>query len=76
MTVEIREGRGCGPNGEYIHLHLDHLPAEVRPRPPPAPLTPAVALLPANPLLSARGGRGSGRQRGLRLRRRARRAAP
>jgi succinate dehydrogenase / fumarate reductase flavoprotein subunit len=29
MTVEIREGRGCGPNGEYIHLHLDHLPAEV-----------------------------------------------
>ena len=29
MTVEIREGRGCGPNGEYIHLHLDHLPPEV-----------------------------------------------
>ncbi len=29
MTVEIREGRGCGPKGEYIHLHLDHLPAEV-----------------------------------------------
>lgn len=29
MTMEIREGRGCGPNGEYIHLHLDHLPPEV-----------------------------------------------
>ena len=29
MTMELREGRGCGPNGEYIHLHLDHLPAEV-----------------------------------------------
>jgi succinate dehydrogenase (ubiquinone) flavoprotein subunit len=29
MTMEIREGRGCGPNAEYIHLHLDHLPAEV-----------------------------------------------
>jgi len=29
MTMEIREGRGCGPNGEYINLHLDHLPAEV-----------------------------------------------
>jgi succinate dehydrogenase (ubiquinone) flavoprotein subunit len=28
MTMEIREGRGCGPNGEYIHLHLDHLPPE------------------------------------------------
>jgi len=26
MTIEINEGRGCGPNGEYIHLHLDHLP--------------------------------------------------
>ena len=39
MTIEIREGRGCGPKGEYIHLHLDHLPAEVRRRarpPPPA----------------------------------------
>jgi hypothetical protein len=29
MTMEIREGRGCGPDGEFIHLHLDHLPAEV-----------------------------------------------
>jgi succinate dehydrogenase (ubiquinone) flavoprotein subunit len=29
MTMEIREGRGCGPNKEYIHLHLDHLPPEV-----------------------------------------------
>lgn len=26
MTMEIREGRGCGPNGEWINLHLDHLP--------------------------------------------------
>lgn len=29
MTMEIREGRGCGPNKDYIHLHLDHLPPEV-----------------------------------------------
>lgn len=29
MTMEIREGRGCGPNNEWIHLHLDHLPPEV-----------------------------------------------
>ena len=29
MAMEIREGRGCGAKGEYIHLHLDHLPAEV-----------------------------------------------
>jgi succinate dehydrogenase/fumarate reductase flavoprotein subunit len=29
MTMEIREGRGCGPDGEYIHLHLNHLPPEV-----------------------------------------------
>jgi len=26
MTVEINEGRGCGPNKDHIHLHLDHLP--------------------------------------------------
>jgi succinate dehydrogenase (ubiquinone) flavoprotein subunit len=26
MTMEIREGRGCGPNKDHIHLHLDHLP--------------------------------------------------
>jgi len=26
MTMEMRDGRGCGPDGEYIHLHLDHLP--------------------------------------------------
>jgi succinate dehydrogenase/fumarate reductase flavoprotein subunit len=29
MTMEIREGRGCGPDGEYIHLHLDQLPPMV-----------------------------------------------
>jgi succinate dehydrogenase / fumarate reductase flavoprotein subunit len=27
MTIEIREGRGCGPNKDFIHLHLEHLPA-------------------------------------------------
>jgi succinate dehydrogenase / fumarate reductase flavoprotein subunit len=29
MTVEIREGRGCGPNKDFIYLHLEHLGAEV-----------------------------------------------
>jgi succinate dehydrogenase / fumarate reductase flavoprotein subunit len=28
MTIEIREGRGVGPNKDHIHLHLEHLPAE------------------------------------------------
>jgi succinate dehydrogenase / fumarate reductase, flavoprotein subunit len=28
MTVEIREGRGVGEDGDHIHLHLDHLPPE------------------------------------------------
>ena len=28
MTVEIREGRGIGANGDHIHLHLEHLGAE------------------------------------------------
>jgi succinate dehydrogenase / fumarate reductase flavoprotein subunit len=25
MTIEIREGRGVGPNKDHIYLHLDHL---------------------------------------------------
>lgn len=29
MTVEMLEGRGCGPNKDYIHLHLDHLDPEL-----------------------------------------------
>jgi len=28
MTLEIREGRGCGPNQDHLYLHLDHLPPE------------------------------------------------
>jgi succinate dehydrogenase (ubiquinone) flavoprotein subunit len=26
MTMEILEGRGVGPKGDHIHLHLNHLP--------------------------------------------------
>lgn len=29
MDQEIKEGRGCGPDGAYIHLKLDHLGADV-----------------------------------------------
>ncbi|HXA26807.1 MAG TPA: succinate dehydrogenase flavoprotein subunit [Acetobacteraceae bacterium] len=29
MTIEINEGRGCGPNKEYIMLHLEHLGADL-----------------------------------------------
>ncbi len=29
MTIEIREGRGCGPKGEYIDLHIEHLDPKV-----------------------------------------------
>jgi succinate dehydrogenase / fumarate reductase, flavoprotein subunit len=29
MTMEIREGRGVGANGDHIHLHLQHLGADV-----------------------------------------------
>ncbi len=28
-TLEIREGRGVGPNKDHVYLHLDHLPPEV-----------------------------------------------
>lgn len=35
MTIEIREGRGVGPKGDHIHLHLEHLdPAIIRERLP------------------------------------------
>lgn len=29
MTMEIREGRGVGPERDHIYLHLDHLPPEL-----------------------------------------------
>jgi len=29
MTIEIREGRGVGPNKDHIFLHLDHLSPEM-----------------------------------------------
>ena len=29
MTVEMNEGRGVGPDKDYIHLHIEHLEPEV-----------------------------------------------
>jgi succinate dehydrogenase / fumarate reductase flavoprotein subunit len=29
MTIEIREGRGVGPDADHIHLHLEHLGPDV-----------------------------------------------
>ena len=29
MTMEIREGRGVGPENDHIYLHLNHLPPEL-----------------------------------------------
>jgi len=29
MTIEIREGRGVGPEKDHIHLHLEHLDPDV-----------------------------------------------
>ena len=29
MTIEIREGRGCGPNHDHILLHLEHIDPKV-----------------------------------------------
>ena len=29
MTIEMREGRGVGPEADYIHLHLEHLDSDV-----------------------------------------------
>ena len=37
MTMEIREGRGVGPNNDHIYLHLDHLDPDVGERLPGIP---------------------------------------
>ena len=29
MSMEIREGRGVGPEHDHIHLHLEHLGAAI-----------------------------------------------
>ena len=29
ITMELRAGKGCGPNKDYVYLHLEHLPAAV-----------------------------------------------
>ena len=29
MEIEVREGRGCGPNKDYIHLKVEHLGADL-----------------------------------------------
>ncbi len=29
MALEMREGRGVGPDGAYLHLHLDHIDPKV-----------------------------------------------
>src|SRR3712207_3977993 len=29
MSMEVREGRGVGPERDHIHLHLEHLGAEL-----------------------------------------------
>jgi succinate dehydrogenase / fumarate reductase flavoprotein subunit len=29
MTIEMNEGRGCGPRKDYIYLHLEHLGAKL-----------------------------------------------
>jgi succinate dehydrogenase / fumarate reductase flavoprotein subunit len=29
MTIEINEGRGCGPDRDYLELHLKHLDADL-----------------------------------------------
>jgi succinate dehydrogenase / fumarate reductase, flavoprotein subunit len=29
IEIEVREGRGCGPNKDFVHLKVDHLGAEL-----------------------------------------------
>lgn len=29
ITLEVNEGRGCGPHKDYVELHIEHLPPEI-----------------------------------------------
>lgn len=29
ITIEVKEGRGLGPNKDYVHLHLEHLDPKI-----------------------------------------------
>jgi len=42
MTTEIKEGRGCGPHGDYLELKLSHLkPEDIIKRLPGIPRSPS-----------------------------------
>src|ERR671912_670209 len=41
MTIEIREGRGCGPLKDHIPLHIDHLDPKLTHEPRPGFSKPA-----------------------------------
>lgn len=58
MTMEIREGRGCGPEKDHIYLHLNHLPPELLAERLPgisetAAIFAGVDVTKVSPLLSA-----------------------
>merc|ERR1712088_199607 len=42
MTMEIREGRGCGPEKDHVYLQLHHLPPEQLMARVPIPVIPTV----------------------------------
>ncbi|CAD6915695.1 unnamed protein product [Tilletia laevis] len=47
MTIEIREGRGVGPEKDHIYLQLSHLPPVSQRRPPSSPVsTSPIPVLP------------------------------
>ncbi|MDH5181122.1 MAG: FAD-binding protein, partial [Gammaproteobacteria bacterium] len=58
ISIEVLEGRGCGPSGDYVHLKLDHLKREVLDKKLPAicesirtflGVEPATDLIPVYP---------------------------
>ena len=46
MTMEIREGRGVGPENDHIYLHLNHLPPELLALDPRSRIQPGMAQAP------------------------------
>ncbi|OOY44635.1 hypothetical protein BOV91_00855 [Solemya velum gill symbiont] len=50
IHTEVKEGRGCGPNKDFVYLHLDHLGEEVLQKRLPGIRATSIAFLGIDPV--------------------------
>mgnify|MGYP006267270673 CR=1 FL=1 len=50
IAIEVREGRGCGPHGDYVELRLDHLGRETIQRRLPGVRETALTFMGIDPV--------------------------